>query len=60
MKNNRYYLVSDGDSHFTLAPDRIDRNNGKGANFRLLKVDEKGRIYLEEEEPTYEELYEHD
>ena len=60
VKNKRQYLVSDGINHYAITPDMIDSDNGKGANLRLLKVDEKGRIYLEEEEPSYEELYEND
>lgn len=52
MKHDREYLVSDGlSSFFFCSPEAIERNNDKGAGFRLAKVDDKGRIYLEKEEP---------
>ena len=59
MKENRAYLVSNGLGNvFALTPDQIDNNNGNDAEFKLVKVDGDDRAYLEEDEPTDEELYE--
>lgn len=58
MKEERMYLVSDGMGNvFALTPAAIDNNNSKGAGFALLKVDDEGRAYLEDTEPTDDELY---
>lgn len=53
------YLVTDGKHGdvFACTPSEIDSNNSSGAEFKLIKVDDKGRVYVEDNEPDCNELY---
>jgi len=53
----KLYLVlhRDGDI-FACSPEQIDHDNDKGAEYRLLRVDVKGRVYVSDSKLTYGDI----